>query len=418
MPWMSSATVPVGLPLLQLPPGARLVHAERSQAASSPLLQAAIAIPARNEAERIGGCLEALARQRDATGGPLDPRRFVVVLLLNNCRDRTLAVARAAGSRTGLDLLLLAVELPPPVAHAGWARRLAMDAAASLLVVAEPGTGAILSTDADSRVAPNWIAANLAALRQGADVVAGVMEGEPGEFAGLNARCRQRCERQNLYQRQLDRLGTLLDPQPHDPWPRHPFRCGASMGVDLGTYLRLGGLPPEPSGEDRAFFCAALRQDARLRHCPGTKVLTSCRLDGRAPGGVAETLMRWSGLGSPNAVWDEIDSAASVARMFRLRGRLRMAHAAHPAGRASLTSLARRLRVERMTLERELSASTFGTALERLEAQSPALHPRRVPAGRLAAEIRRVQRLIGGMTSSSRLLQEPLGQVEAVEIAA
>lgn len=361
---------------------------------------------------RLDGCLDALARQRDAAGGRLDPRRFAVVLLLNNCSDRSLAVARAAGARTGLDLLLLAVELPPTAAHAGWARRLAMDAAASLLTVDRAEAGMILSTDADSRVAPDWLAANLAAVRRGADVAAGVIEGEPGEFAGLNARCRRRCERQ------LDRLGTLLDPQPHGPWPCHPFRCGASMAVRLWTYLRLGGLPPEPSGEGGAFFRAALRQDARLRHCPDVKVLTSCRLAGRALGGVAETLAHWSGLGSPNAAWDEIDSAASVARMFRLRGRLRLVYAGQHADRASLTGLARRLGIARTTLDGALAASTFGIALEQLESHSSALHPRRVPAGRLAAEIRRVRGSIDEMTSSGTLVHAKLERIEATEMAA
>jgi hypothetical protein len=411
MPRSSSATVAVGLPLLQLPPGARLIHAERSPGAPSSSLQAAIAIPARNEADRIGGCLEALARQRDALGGRLDPCRLAVVLLLNNCSDATLAVARAAGSRTGLDLLLLAVDLPPPAAHVGWARRLAMDAAASLLLTARPSAsllltarpeaGVILSTDADSRVTPNWVAANLAAVRQGADLVAGVVEGEPGELARLNARCRRRCQRQNIYERQLDRLASLLDPQPHDPWPRHPFRCAASMAVQLWTYLRLGGLPPAPSREDQAFFRVALRQDARLRHCPDVKVLTSCRMDGRAPGGVAQTLARWSGLGAPNKAWDEIDSAISAAQIFRLRNRLRVAYAADPTGRTSLAGLARQLGLELTTLGRALDASTFGMALEQLETRSPALHPRRVPAGRLAAEIRQAQRLIDEMISTA-----------------
>lgn len=47
MPWIPSATVPVGLPLLQLPSGARLIHVERAKGTSVSSLQAAIAIPAR-----------------------------------------------------------------------------------------------------------------------------------------------------------------------------------------------------------------------------------------------------------------------------------------------------------------------------------------------------------------------------------
>ena len=45
-----------------------------------------VAIPVRDEAERIGGCLAALARQ----SVPADH----IVLLLNNCTDRTADLVR------------------------------------------------------------------------------------------------------------------------------------------------------------------------------------------------------------------------------------------------------------------------------------------------------------------------------------
>ncbi|MET5012917.1 hypothetical protein AAHH80_37995, partial [Burkholderia pseudomallei] len=62
-------------------------------------------------------------------------------------------------------------------AHAGWARRAAMDAAVAWLE--EEGTAeaaTLLTTDADSIVPPDWVAANLAALGSGADAVAGRVE--------------------------------------------------------------------------------------------------------------------------------------------------------------------------------------------------------------------------------------------------
>ena len=56
---------------------------------------AIIAIPAHDEAERVSGCLAALAMQRDRSGMPLRSGSFSVLLLANNCRDGTADVARA-----------------------------------------------------------------------------------------------------------------------------------------------------------------------------------------------------------------------------------------------------------------------------------------------------------------------------------
>ena len=65
-----------------------------------------IAIPARDEAERLARCLEALAAQRDVPAG-----HFQVILILNNCRDHGLAVALGAAARLRLPLAVHAVEL-------------------------------------------------------------------------------------------------------------------------------------------------------------------------------------------------------------------------------------------------------------------------------------------------------------------
>ena len=47
-------------------------------------LRAVVVIPARDEQERIGPCLLALAEQRG-----LEPGAFEVVLVLDHCRDAT-----------------------------------------------------------------------------------------------------------------------------------------------------------------------------------------------------------------------------------------------------------------------------------------------------------------------------------------
>ena len=53
----------------------------------------AIAIPARNEADRIGDCLASLAAQRDALGDGLISEPFGVVVFLNGCNDSSFDIA-------------------------------------------------------------------------------------------------------------------------------------------------------------------------------------------------------------------------------------------------------------------------------------------------------------------------------------
>jgi glycosyltransferase involved in cell wall biosynthesis len=98
-----------------------------------------VAIPVRDEAERIGRCLAALARQ----SVPADH----IVLLLNNCTDRTAEVVREL-PQANHRLHVIECNLDESVASAGFARALAMKHAASL---ARNEEAVILTTDADGR---------------------------------------------------------------------------------------------------------------------------------------------------------------------------------------------------------------------------------------------------------------------------
>ena len=126
------------------------------------------ALPAKDEADELAGCLLALAAQQGATPD-------AAVICLNNCTDDSAAVVRRVSRVLPFAVHSLDVCLPPGSACAGMARRIAMDHAAEL---AGP-RGILLTTDADGRVAPDWVAANLAAIAEGADAVAGCAEIEP-----------------------------------------------------------------------------------------------------------------------------------------------------------------------------------------------------------------------------------------------
>ena len=110
-----------------------------------------VAIPVKDEAERIGLCLEALALQADVAFEDI-----AVVLLLNNCTDGTADQVREMAPLLPFRLELHAVNLPSSHANAGWARKLAMDAAERLVA----SDGLILTTDADTLADEDWIAAN------------------------------------------------------------------------------------------------------------------------------------------------------------------------------------------------------------------------------------------------------------------
>ena len=167
----------------------------------------------------------------------------------------------------------------PAVAHAGSARRAAMDLAEAWLVERGGRDGVILTTDADSQVAPNWIAENLAAFEAGAEAVLGRIDLDE-EGANLPEALHRRGALEDTYERLLTELSWLLDPRDHDPWPHHATISGASLGVTRTAYCRVGRLPRVPLGEDKALIALLSRHDARIRHCPTAHVITSGRTEG------------------------------------------------------------------------------------------------------------------------------------------
>ena len=131
-----------------------------------------VAIPVNDEAERIADCLRALSLQSGIS-------QYQIVLLLNNCADGSAAVVRDLAPNLPIPVHLFEITLPSEYANAGYARRLAMQAAEDFVAP----QGVLLTTDADACVYPNWIATNLLALREGADAVAGCIDIDPAEAA-------------------------------------------------------------------------------------------------------------------------------------------------------------------------------------------------------------------------------------------
>jgi hypothetical protein len=285
-----------------------------------------VAIPVKDEEERLPACLRALAHQLDRSGQPIPPTLVRVVLFANNCTDQSASLGRSLGELWSLDIRVVEAALPPGAAHAGAARRAAMDLAETWLDEGGEKDGVILTTDADSQVAPNWIAENLAAFAAGAEAVLGRIDLD-GEGKLLPESLHRRGALEDRYERLLTELFWLLDPLEHNPWPHHATISGASLGVSRTAYCRVGRLPRVALGEDKALVALLSRQDARIRYSPTIRVITSGRTNGRAPGGVADTLAIRSR--EPETFCDEALEPFRTAFARALwRGRLRRMQAA------------------------------------------------------------------------------------------
>ena len=350
-----------------------------------------VAVPARNEAEEIGGCLRALAAQRDA-------RIDAVVICLNNCTDASAAIVRAMTPTLPFLVDPLEVSLAPGQACAGVARRIAMERAADR---AGPD-GLLLTIDADSRAPADWAAGNVAAVCAGAEAVAGQAYIDPAGAKQIPSHLHAADAEERDYARLLDEIDWLLDPDPVDPWPRHDEHSGASIAVTVPAYRRAGGMPPVPLGEDRAFFSALRRVDARIRHAPEVHVTVSARLVGRASGGMADTIRRRIEH-MHEVIDDRLEFATAGARRAAMRARIRAAWRSRDATDATCSFFAAEFRVSKDAMRTALAAPYFGSGWSGLECASPLLRRGIVPLACLAEQRMIARSLRDTLRASQRI---------------
>ena len=344
----------------------------------------AVAIPVNNEADRIADCLHALSHQTS-----VNTREAIVVLLLNNCSDGTRQIVDRLAPGFGMRIRCLEVTFSRAHATAGHARHLAMRLADDLV---EPD-GVLLTTDADGRVDPNWIAQNLRALDQGADAVAGRIDIDPLEASLIPAKLHEDDDRECFYSALLDRISAELDPDPFDRLPRHSEHSGASIAVKVSAYRRAGGIPAVSLGEDRAFFAALRRVDARIRHAPEVRVVVSGRTIGRAAGGMADTIRRRM-IRADEVIDDRLEPAKAAARRAQIRRVVRIGWSSPRILPHIVPFLARELLMLPSEIYRVLSATYFGAAWAELESRSATLIRRRVLVADLAEETKQAQAIL------------------------
>jgi glycosyltransferase involved in cell wall biosynthesis len=213
-----------------------------------------VVIPAHDEAALLGDCLDSVAR---AARWVADRALVRTLVVLDACADASAEVARAH------DVATLAVD----ARCVGRAR----DAGCRALLRGRPRPGWLATTDADSRVPPDWLLAQLDADEAGVDAhVGAVYVDEWGEHAPGT-----RLWFRDVY----DRAG--------DP---HPHVHGANLGVRAEGYERCGGFPDLPSGEDVALVTALAAGGFTVQRTRRSPVLTSARRVGRAVDGFAGRL--------------------------------------------------------------------------------------------------------------------------------
>jgi glycosyltransferase involved in cell wall biosynthesis len=244
----------------------------------SPNLRAGVVVPARDEEERIGACLDALAGQLG-----VEPDSYEVIVVLDACADATEEAVEAAAARWPR---LALRTLPGPGRGAGPARAIGMDAACARLESVGRGCGLLASTDADSTVAPDWLARQLEAIAAGAEAIGGQVLLDPADAAALPAGVLRRRE-DDLAER--TRLAAERGPA------EHAHFSGASLGLTPRAYRQAGGLGWLAALEDQQLEDRLAAAGVAIHRLRPVQVVTSARTEGRAERGLARDLAleRW-----------------------------------------------------------------------------------------------------------------------------
>jgi hypothetical protein len=221
----------------------------------------AVVIPVNDEEALLARCLAsvhaALAHPR------VRPLRSCVVVVLDECRDRSAGVAHAL-RRAGDEVVVIAAR------NVGIARGVGSAAGLELLA-SDPSTTWLAHTDADTTVPRHWLARHVATSAR-ADAVAGIVR--VPDWSARTDRARRTFRRHYRT----------------SPMRPHPHVHGANLGVRASAYLAVGGFPPLACAEDHALWNGLAAAGYVTRPSRRVWVDTSARRSARAPGGFAHAL--------------------------------------------------------------------------------------------------------------------------------
>lgn len=242
-----------------------------SPRAPQPARGLTVVVPARDERERLPGCLSAL---RAAAARVPVPVRVVVVL--DGCRDGTADVVPA-------DVRVVVVD------HGVVGRARAAG------FVGEPAGRDwwYATTDADSCVPPSWCAEQLATSAV-ADVLVGTVTVSDWSMRPPGVR--------TAWEAAHAALPGEADHGPAgEDADEHPHVHGANLGLRASSYWRVGGFAPLAEHEDVTLVDRCLAAGLRVRRTRSVPVVTAARRSARTPGGFSgylDALERGQGVAS------------------------------------------------------------------------------------------------------------------------
>jgi glycosyltransferase involved in cell wall biosynthesis len=218
-----------------------------------------IVVPARDEEERIGACLRAVAAAVRRCGCPA-----ITCVVADRCTDATAERARAAGADVvvGNDVPRLVAE----VRNQGFRH-----VRGRLGAVGEQTW--LLSTDADTVVPPTWVLDQLRYAASGADAVAGAVDLDDPHVLPPDV---------------LTRYNALVARRVAGSTHGHAY--AANLGVRGSAFQRVGGFPAVACGEEHALLVRLRGAGLRVVSPTDVRARTSARREGRARGGLADLL--------------------------------------------------------------------------------------------------------------------------------
>jgi len=285
-----------------------------SQNAISSRVKVSVVIPVQNEEQYILRCLTAFSKQIEVSGNKLDPKQFEILILANNCTDRSVEIiAQFQSDYPNLNLYFEEVNLSIEHANIGYVRRAMMDSAFKRLI--QNRNGIIMTTDGDTTVAPDWIAQTISEIDRGAEVVGGRINLYEEEFDRLDEFARLIHLKDEKYHLLVAELEGKIMAEKHDPVPRHHQHFNGSFAITTQCYKRSGGVPIVKNLEDCAFFDRLKTFDAKIRHSFDVLVSTSARCSGRVQIGLSQQLKEWSNYGRSIKDYD-VESYRSIEKQL------------------------------------------------------------------------------------------------------
>jgi glycosyltransferase involved in cell wall biosynthesis len=212
-----------------------------------------VAIPARDEEQRLPAALDAVRVAGEACGVPVD-----VVVAADACTDRTAEVALARQAHV----------VRSEAGRVGAARAAAIRAGLAL-APGDPERIWIANTDADSIVPADWLAVHLESAERGVALLRGSVRPDPRELSTS----------------QLLRWLAL-----NPPVDAHDHVHGANLGLTAAAYLAAGGFHDVPLQEDVELVRSVAATGRLVASTGRAAVLTSARPIGRVEGGFATYL--------------------------------------------------------------------------------------------------------------------------------